>query len=100
MTPRDFVSRSHCKPKTNAAPASGVAEHVHTTIQLGSTLESELLRRLSAAADLAPTDGASDCSMSEEVMHDIADLIYKRIATSRRFHGFGIAIGVSWIHAF
>jgi hypothetical protein len=31
-----------------------------------------------AAAELVPTDGAS-ARMSEDVMHDIADLIYKRI---------------------
>jgi hypothetical protein len=61
-----------CKPKTKAAPASCVAEHVHTATQ-----DTRAIAEV-AAAELAPTDGAS-ARMSEDVMHDIADLIFKRI---------------------
>jgi hypothetical protein len=58
-----------CKPK---ALASGVAEHVHTATQHTRAIAE------TAAAQLAPTDGAS-ARMSEDVMHNIADVIYKRI---------------------
>jgi hypothetical protein len=39
-----------CKPKTKAAPASGVAEHVHTATQHTRAIAE------AAAAELAPTD--------------------------------------------
>jgi hypothetical protein len=63
-----------CKPKTKAAPASGVAEHVHTATQHTRAIAE------AAAAELAPTDDASaQAQMTKDMMHDIADLIYKRI---------------------
>jgi hypothetical protein len=62
-----------CKPKTKVTPASGVAEHVHTTTQHTRAIAE------AAAAELAPTDGASaQAQMTEDMMHDIVDLIYKR----------------------
>jgi hypothetical protein len=61
-----------CKPKTKAAPASDVAEHVHTATQ-----HSQAIAEV-AAAELAPTDGAS-ARMSEDVMHDIV-----RISSQKR----------------
>jgi hypothetical protein len=69
------------KPKTKAAPASGVAEHVHTVT---ATQHTRATIAEAAAAELAPTDGASaQARMSEDVMHDIADLIYKRILKAK-----------------
>jgi inactivated superfamily I helicase len=54
-----------CKPKAKAAPASGVAEHVHTATQHTRAIAE------AAAAELAPTDVASaQARMSENVMHD------------------------------
>jgi hypothetical protein len=62
-----------CKPKTKAKPASGVAEHVHTATQHTRAIAE------AAAAELAPTDGASaQAQMTEDMMHNIVDLIYKR----------------------
>jgi hypothetical protein len=60
-----------CKPKTKpAAPASGV----HTATQHTRAIAE------AAAAELASTDGASaQAQMTKDMMHDIADLIYKRI---------------------
>jgi hypothetical protein len=61
-----------CKPKTKAALASGVTEHEHNATQHTRAITE------AAAPEPAPTDGAS-ARMSKDVMHDIADLIYKRI---------------------
>jgi hypothetical protein len=59
-----------CKPKTKTAAESGVAEHVHNATQH---------TRAIAEAELASTDGASaHAQVTEDMMHDIADLIYKR----------------------
>jgi hypothetical protein len=52
---------------------SGVAEHVHNATQHTRAIAE------AAAAELASTDGASaQAQMTEDMMHDIADLIYKR----------------------
>jgi hypothetical protein len=61
-----------CKPKTKAAPASGVAEHVHIATQHTRAIAG------GCGGGTGATDGAS-ARMSEDVLHDIADLIYKRI---------------------
>jgi hypothetical protein len=63
-----------CKLKTKAAPASGIVEHVNTITQHTRAIAE------AAAAELALTDGASaQAQMTENIMHNIADLIYKRI---------------------
>jgi hypothetical protein len=71
--PGDFESRSASPSLTKAASASGVAEHVHTATQHTKAIAK------AAAAELAPTDGASaQAHTTEDMMHDIAALIYKR----------------------
>jgi hypothetical protein len=61
-----------CKSKTKTAAASGVAEHVYNATQHTRAIAE------AAAAELAPTDGASaQAQMTEDMMHDIADLTYK-----------------------
>jgi hypothetical protein len=69
------LSIERCKPKTKATPASDAPSTC--TMQPNTP---ELLWRLSAAAELVPsTDGAStQALMTKDMMHDIADLIYKR----------------------
>jgi hypothetical protein len=62
-----------CKPKTKTAAESGVAEHVHNATQHTRAIAE------AAAAELASTDGASaQAQMTEDMMHDIADLIHQR----------------------
>jgi hypothetical protein len=69
-----------CKPRTKSAPASGVAEHVHNITQHTRDIAE------AAAAELAPTDGAS-ARMSEDGMQDIANLIYQRFLKGKNKSG-------------
>jgi hypothetical protein len=70
-----------CKPRTKSAPASGVAEHVHNITQLTRVIVE------AAAAELAPTDGASARMSESYEVQDIANLIYQRFLKGKNKTG-------------